>query len=298
MWLSDFRAQFGLELETLGYFIRKEGLKRHPPLRVSDELLYLLENFGNFRTVPKLADLIAEVCGATAEQRDALVLEKYRGTWKPKEGKAGPHPSFPGQCKHFRENPPSTQGYGYAHPKGKALGEGPYREQMDGRAVVKVNRYATELARYRTGHDAAVQNCVTENQVTRRCHHRYQSDEFKLAGYTFRFAREWDAMTEAQRRADIARLNGVTTNRRGDGSARMVTVVDRAGNLWHYDSVAKAAEATGIPFHVMNKRLRRAEEANKLAAALEGIKFTYTTLWDGLTPEDQERVRRMGKDVG
>lgn len=279
MWLTDFRAQFGLELETLGYYIRKEGLKSHPPLRVSDELLYMLENFGNFRTVPKLADLIAEVCGATAEQRDQLVLEKHRGTWKPKEGAGKPWLKAA------------------VTPKGSNT-KGPARAETDARAVVKVNRYATELARYRTGHDAAVQNCVTENQVTRRCHHRYQSDEFKLAGYTFRFAREWDAMTEAQRRADVARLNGVKKKCRGEGSARMVTVLDKTGNLWHYDSVAKAAAATGIPFHVMNKRLRRAEEANKLTAALDGIKFTYTTLWDGLTPEDQERVRRMGKEVG
>ena len=108
MWLTDFRAQHGLDLGTLGYCIRVEGLRRNPPLRVSDQLLYMLERLEGFRTVPKLADLIAEVCGATAGQRDALVLERYRGTWTPKEG-AGGNDLF----RHGFAVPPSPKGEGW-----------------------------------------------------------------------------------------------------------------------------------------------------------------------------------------
>ena len=281
MWLNEFRARFGIELDQLGAQIRRIGARMDPPLRVSDELLYRLETIKGFKTVPKLADLIAEACGATALQRDELVLEQFRGTWKPrgrrKVAVVAPAPQP-------KPKPPAP----VAPRTGRAI--------PDARTVVKVDRTGRELARYRSCNYAAVQNCVTENQVTRRCHRAYSTDEFKHMGYTFRFAAEWDRMGPEQRRADVCRLNGVVGRRGGTASARMVTVVDRGGNIFHYDSVDMAATATGIPFHMMEKRLRIIEQERRPAAMLYGFKFTYTTLWDCLDRQQREQVRRMRED--
>lgn len=64
MWITEYREQYGLELEQLGTMIRRAGRRKDPELWVSDTLLYRLETDPNFRTVPKLADLIAEPFGA------------------------------------------------------------------------------------------------------------------------------------------------------------------------------------------------------------------------------------------
>lgn len=282
MWITDFRERYGLELEELGLQIRKIGAKRNPPLRVSDELLYKLETLKGFKTVPKLANLIAEACGATARQRDELVLDEYKGLWTPQ----GRRMIFAvgSAVKKPAPKPPAPR------PTGRAL--------PDARMVVKVDRTGRELGRYRSCNYAAVHNCVTQNQVTRRCHRAYKTDEFKMLGYTFRFAEEWDAMDMNQRRADISRLSGVVGRRGGTAAAKMVTVVDRGGNIFHYDSIDMAAALTGIHYSAMKKRMEAAEARKQPAAVMNGFKFTYTTRWDCLSREEREQVRRMGIDEG
>ena len=184
MWITDYREQYRLELSQLGALIRRAGRRKEPQLRVSDVLLERLETEPSFRTVPALADLIAEACGATAKQRDALVLEKYRGTWKPTRVK----PEIEHRAAAAPIQAPAQRG-------AKGLTHGGRSKFANAREVVKLNRAGVELGRYRSCNYAAVQNGITESRVTDRCHRGYKSDEFKYMGFTFRFAEEWDKMS-------------------------------------------------------------------------------------------------------
>ena len=180
MWLEDFRRAHGLTLEELGAHIRRQGKKRHPPITVSDTLLERLEGEPKFRTVPAIADLIAEACGATAEQRDRLVLEKHRGTWKPKPGRK---PAL--KLKAPVEEEPEMENDGTSRP------------------VVAVDRAGFVVFRFVSVKNAAARCGTSPHAVYERCLRRLVNNEFSKLGFTFRYAEEWDDMTEAQRRARL-----------------------------------------------------------------------------------------------
>lgn len=197
MWLEDFRWAHGLTLEELGAYIRRLGRKKHPEITVSDILLERLEGEPKFRTVPAIADLIAEACGATAQQRDRLVLEKDRGTWKPKPGrKPTPKP------KAAPVEEPEPKNYGHHHP------------------VVAVDRAGFAVMRFAGVKNAAARCGVSHKMVYSRCLRQLGRDEFRALGFTFRYAEEWDRMTDAERRADVAgRRTGETGETTGTSSA-------------------------------------------------------------------------------
>lgn len=277
MWLSDFRKQFGLELEALGYYIRQEGGKRNPPLRVSDELLYKLEHLKGFRTVPKLANLIAEVCGATAEQRDQLVLEQYRGTWKPKAGPrvqatmAAPAPS-PYSPREGR--------------KGLTAAEGRRKP------VVCVDRLGDVLARYVSIENAAAETGLSRDAIADRVSRKITANEFQLCGTTFRFEEEWKAMGPQQRIKDAQRtLNGRSIV--GMCRARPVTVITPKGQVLQFNSVLAAATATGqVPGSVatrcqMNRPMRNGN--------LGGNLYLYTDKWNAMSAEARAGLVNGGR---
>ena len=197
MWIEDFRRAHGLTLEDLGAYIRRLGGKRHPPIKVSDTLLERLEGEPKFRTVPAIADLIAEACGATAQQRDRLVLEKDLGTWKPRPGrKPTPKPKAP------VEEEPEPKNDGHHHP------------------VVAVDRAGFAVMRFAGVKNAAARCGVSHKMVYSRCLRQLGRDEFRALGFTFRYAEEWDRMTDAERRADMAgRRTGETGETTGTSSA-------------------------------------------------------------------------------
>ena len=267
MWITEFRERFGIGLEQLGMQIRRLGAKRNPPLRVSDTLLEQLERDPRFKTVPALADLIAEACAATAAQRDELVLKEYRGTWKPPK----------------RNKPAVVAGRPIKAAKPSEAGRPPANGAA--RGVVKVDRYGAEVGRYRGCGAAARENLIEPRQVTARCHREYRTDEFKAHGYTFRFADEWDAMTEAQRREDVERLNGVSGTRGGHTSSRMMTVIDKHNHVNHYASMKEAAKAIGATYSVMYYRMDQAERRRQPMATYNGMVFMYTSVWDSLGME-------------
>lgn len=267
MWLTDYRKQFGLELETLGYYIRQEGGKRNPPLRVSDELLYKLEHLKGFRTVQKLADLIAEVCGATAEQRDQLVLERYRGTWKPKAGARA-------QATMAAPAPPIQKPR--EGRKGLTAAEGRRKP------VVCVDRLGDVLARYDSIENAAAMTGLSRDAIADRVSRKIAANEFQLCGTTFRFEEEWKAMGPQQRIKDAQRtLNGRSIN--GMCRARPVTVITPKGQVLQYNSVLAAATATAqVPGSVatrcqMNRPMRNGN--------LGGNLYLYTDKWNAMSAE-------------
>jgi hypothetical protein len=282
MWITEFRERYGLTLAQLGALIRRAGRRKDPVLRVSDTLLYMLETDLKCRTVPKLADLIAEACGATARQRDALVLPKYRGTWKPTRVKP-----------ELARKPPATPTE-EPEPSKRGLIHGGANPFPGAREVVKLDRQSKVVDRYRSCNFAAVQNSIREDQVTSRCHRRCKSDEFRLIGYTFRFAAEWDRMTEADRWLDLHRLDGAKPGRGGTHGAHMVTVVDRHQHATTYDSIRAASEATGIPYYMLQHHLFEAQAKPLPIAIMNGLRIMFTTAWDNLTEADWEKFWRLG----
>lgn len=277
MWLSDFRKQFGLELETLGYYIRQEGQKRDPALRVSDELLYKLETLEGFRTVPKLADLIAEVCGATAEQRDQLVLEQYRGTWKPKKGaRAQPTMAAPA---------PPLQ-------KPREGRKGPTAAEARRKPVVCVDRLGDVLARYVSIENAAAETGLSRDAIAVRVSRKITANEFQLCGTTFRFEEEWKTMGPQQRIKDAQRtMNGRSIN--GMCRARPVTVITPKGQVLQYNSVLAAATATGQePGSVATRCQMNTPMRNR---NLGGNLYLYTEKWNAMSAEARAGLVNGGR---
>lgn len=289
MWLTDYRAQYGLTLEQLGSMIRRAGRRKDPELWCSDLLLYRLETDPKFRTVPKLADLIAEVCGATAQQRDELVLERYRGKWKPprrrKQVKAAPY-----EKPKAVEPPKKTRCPAEFVPQKPAL--------KVAHEVVRLNRDGQELGRYASVSRASLNSLATSDQIISRCARRYTLDEFKAFGYTFRYAEEWDCMTEDERRKDLARTDNIKGDRGGNRRSQMVTVIDSKGHAVDYDNVAIAAVNVGLGYAAAYKRLRRAQDRPIHADRTKGLTLMYTRDWLDLTPEERDLIWREDVELG
>lgn len=289
MWITDLRAQYGIDLEQLGMQIRRLGAKQDPPLRVSDILLYRLETDPKFRTVPKLADLIAEACGATAQQRDALVLEKYRGTWKPPRRRKAVK-AVPYEKSSAVEPPKKTRCDAKPVPQKPAL--------KVAHEVVRLNREGEELGRYASVSRAAINTKATSDQIISRCMRRYTLDEFKSYGYTYRYAEEWDRMSGTERAADLHRNDGVRGTRGGGRNNRMVTVIDRGGHTVNYESVGIAAANVGLTYAAAIKRLRKAQDRPIHADRYKDLTIMYTSDWEALTPEAQRQIWRHEVELG
>lgn len=181
-WIEAYRRRMCMEARELAELAG-----------VTESLIYILENQAKAVTHPLLANRIAEVCGASAEQRDMIVAAKHRGTWKPgpKRTWARPRP----QPKPEPEPPPPPREI----PKGTGQ-----RGGLNKRAVVKLDRFGRVLARYEGVLYAARLEQISPSVVFRRCGREINSDEFRPHGCTWRYADEWDAMSPGQRAADLA----------------------------------------------------------------------------------------------
>lgn len=316
MWITEYREEHGLSLEALGKAMRRAGAKLEPPVKVSDILLERLELEPKFRTVPRIADLIADVCGATAEQRDELVLEQYKGTWKPSKRV---------KSLEFRVERKKTGGTEEDQDK-------PSRAENSRRPVVAVDRAGFALFRFASVHNAAARCGVTHKAVYPRCMRRLGRDEFALLGFTFRYADEWDAMTDAQRRADVQGTSSVSAGaltpvhgpagpisresvHRADSRAldaptgeglgeategtsstlppvptrinrhyqRRVVAADGAGlEAGRWDSVSAATEATGVARSMISMSITGKRKGSPFIRGT-GLAFVAAEKWDGMT---------------
>ncbi len=282
MWITEYREKYGLTVAQLGAMIRRAGRRKDPELWVSDILLERLEREPNFRTVPKLADLIAEACGATARQRDALVLEKHRGTWKRSRAKP--------EIERRRNQPPEPKPTRAQGPEAAVARIPP----AGSRAVVKIDRNGEELGRFRSCGVAGATLGISDRLVAERCNRRYRFDEFTSFGYTFRFAEDWDRMTEAQRQADIARNAGKRAPRGGTHGAQMVTVIGRHGQIRDFDSIKEAAEACKVGYALLQRMLFMTWSRALPVAEIDGVRFAYTAKWDEL--DAKVKARMLGRD--
>lgn len=280
MWITEYRERHGLTLEQLGAMIRRAGRRKEPELRVSDILLERLETEPNFRTVPRLADLIAEACGATARQRDKLVLEQYRGTWKPTR--------IMPEIERKRNQIPAPAPAPGPEQRPEAVVD--RRPPANSRAVVKINRQGVELERYRSCGYAGDLCGFGEKLVAARCHRRYRFDEFNTFGYTFRFADEWDGMSPTDRQADIARNMGKKAPRGGTHGAQMVTAIGRHGQVRDYDSIKEAATACKVGYALLQRLLYMTWEHAFPVAEIDGMRFVFTDRWDAMDESARARV--------
>ena len=176
MWIEDYREANGLELDDFARRVNIVGKKMTPRLvcTVSDTLIHILERSKNPRTHPRIADAIATTCGATAEQRDSIVDEKWRGTWEP-------------MCitdlTTDNANVEKEYKVGYEHP------------------VVMVDENAHIVKRYRSLTAAENHTGVSLDMIRGRCRRQVKCE--MIEGYTFRYASEWEDMTMMERLKDI-----------------------------------------------------------------------------------------------
>ena len=289
MWITDFREAHGLTLEELGRAIRYLGGKKHPPMRVSDILLENLETKKNYRTVPALADLIAEACGATAQQRDELVLEQYRGTWTPTgkgavakamaAAKAGRTVTKSATVSHENTGPVVKKTRAVAEARGVPKTSGPIRP------VVTIDRDGNVLRRFGTVQAAAVYTGQGKEFVRNRCRGLMIGDEYAGAGVTYRYADEWDAMTPEQR-WEAARIAGMVDKELMGLKLQPVVAIDKSGQAWRYESIKAAARATGDSKPVICQRLNGASSKRTIYSR-HGYAYRRAEEWDRMT--EQER---------
>lgn len=315
MFITNFRRAHDLTVEELGFYIRGIGARMDPPLRVSDILLENLEVKRGYKTVPALANLIAEACRATPAQRDTIVLKKYRGTWKP-SGK--PLPRLPRKIRAER-TPTPDKGHGDGSCclglTASATHEA-YRNAVAGHKTEEPSPCPTHKPKRRPGpagsevyaidaagnilrkHPSVLNAATCHGRATvfayKRASGRINGNEFIPDGVTFRYAAQWDAMTPAQRRADVERARRPFNPARIhsghiQGKAQQVVVIDRQGReVGRFDSVREAWKATGRGVSYPNICDRCKGGRFKGPFARNGLAYRCAEEWDEMT-EAQKR---------
>ena len=209
MWIDEFRREHGMDVDEFARRVRMLGARKYKkdrgrsfPVGCSSDLVYRLEMAAKPRTHPNIADLIAEACGATAEQRDSIVDPMHRGTW-----------SGDGVPKILDYVPVAF----------RAKANETEKKYVKGREIVRIDRGGNVTGRFVSLVQAAEENHVSIDVVEMRVK-RYISGEFDFRGFSFRYADEWDRYSQERRRADMewALLHGKKPrNRRtkkGDGN--------------------------------------------------------------------------------
>lgn len=269
MWLTDFREEHGLDIHELAVLIRRYGAKKRPPKSVSERLLWLLEVDPDFVTVPGLANLIAEACGATGKQRDELVLPKYKGTWKQRE-RAGNAPILEMIRRSTREQ--------------AALSDNRCRP------VLLITRDGVAVRRFEGANNAARHCGCCPEAVLNRCNRRVVSWEFGIVkGFTWRWADEWDTMNNEQRLIDIRRTIDLELSKRGGSHfVRPVVGVGRDGTVKEYKSVTEAAFDVGVSAGSVSQYLGRRKRA-----PFSGMVYVKLTEWMEMSPEARAKLAKI-----
>ena len=216
-WIEKFRREYrrqdggtGISQEEMAKLVRKCKIGKKQ-VGCSWQLIDILECGGI--TAPGIAAMIVKVCGGTAEQFDSIVDEIWRGKWKPGM-KADfyykiaeePHefvcaPKEPKKEKPKVEKPkePKKEKPKVEKPKEKK----PHEDKC--KSVVQIGRDGIEIMRFASVNEAARHANVNISSVSQRCNRiiSEKTDEFKMAKCTWRFAEDWDKMTENQRAEEM-----------------------------------------------------------------------------------------------
>jgi len=186
----------------------------------------------DFITGAALANRIAQATGATADQRDMLVNPIHHGEWKPDRRK---------------RRLAKIAASGAREPAAKA-GEG---ESF--RAIVMIDTTGRELKRFAGMAEARVYGDRNYIGITNRCDRKLApgTDEFLPHGTTYRWADEWDGLTDAEKQADIQNQTLMEKRRQLRESVRKEYV-------WKGKShtVAEWARIANLPEETLRKRLK------------------------------------------
>lgn len=192
MWIQEFREKNELSVHQFGNLVRRRCERAKLAGRISDGLIENLEGIRGYVTHPRFANVIAEVCGATAEQRDSIVAEPRRGKWKP--GRRGA--AAEAELERARANPwrtlPAVKPTQPAKEKSLPV-EDPDAERQGGapkKPVLQIDRSGKVLARFDSLKDAAKATGLSTPAIAERCLRRLKGNEFKRYGFTFRWSEE------------------------------------------------------------------------------------------------------------
>jgi ribosome-binding protein aMBF1 (putative translation factor) len=271
-WIEEARTARGLTRSELAEICR-----------ISETLVYILEEWTAAVTHPKLASRIALALGATAEQRDAIVNEIHRGKWTPKadSGWAKRMEKYLAAKAALRraeaDADARARAYDFTHPHGS-----PRR-----RPIVAVNRQGREVARYDCIAICSEKEGLSDPSIRQRCNRKMLGGEFvRDRAATYRWADEWDKMTEAQRAADVrAGDRHYQRHRVMQGVGRAVVYLTKDGTeITRFDSIKMAGKLTGWALSKINRRAHR-----KLEHEFRFIDttFRYADEWDRMTPEQR-----------
>ena len=184
-WIEKFRREnigpkrAGSEREEFYSRAALAGCVRNAGAGCSAALIEILEAGGTTR--PGIAGKIAEICGATARQRDMIVPKKYRGTWTPPDkGKAF---KYAAEAEHAKKGTLSP----------------------NARPVVQISINGEVLARFDSIEEAAQRMGCLPKSVRTRCRRKLneQTNEFISFDCTWRFRDEWDGMSDEEKMEDI-----------------------------------------------------------------------------------------------
>lgn len=179
-WLEKFRREYVRKDGGVG-ISREEfaGMVKLKYGNCSAQLIAIIEGGGI--THPRIANQIAVVTGASAARRDKMVHKNYRGGWEP------PRPKR--RSEHRKPTPPL------------AIDVIP----DNARRVVAIDISGKEIGRFESEREAADAAGCTQTTVSNRCRRSIaaRTGEFGVYSCTWRFAEEWDAMSEFARAADI-----------------------------------------------------------------------------------------------
>ena len=177
MWIRDWREAHGMELDDFARAVNRYGHERMKPrltCYITDYLVHMIE-VGAI-THPRIANAIAEYCGATAEQRDMLVNEEHRGEWKP-----GQH-----EVRYVKKSASRFNNC-----------------QNGAKPVVKVDVNGEVIASYESLNAASRYERLCEDNIRDRCKRRARREMTADAPYTFRYQSEWLTMSMEERMRDI-----------------------------------------------------------------------------------------------
>lgn len=277
-WIEEYRRSVGM---TRGQFARAITARLgRGQLRVSETLIYILEVHQHPYTHPRLMQIIAHACGATKAQRDQFIAKQhrdlpYRETAAAVTAKeAHPWRSFPGA---------TTQ------KAVKSAAQHVRKCLANCRAVVLINCRGDVVSRVESLDRAAEALGVGVDTAGERCRGKVVVEFSRTRHLTCRYADEWDAMTETERREMIARA----VERSGNfiWAAREVVVIDEHGNeRGRYGSTYIAADAEFVSQRTVVYHCRR-KAKNEFHGQLD-VTFRYADEWDAMTPE--QRLKDVG----
>lgn len=195
MWIEEYRSSFDLTREALGKLAGCSG-----------QLIYILERGGI--THPRIADRIASICNVGRDERNSIVDgAHWRQGWRqiPKCRAKGEKAEKAYFLRLARKKIEAEKRQSISQANGGQLSpEGQPNSQAEGKQnqteVCAINRLGQIIGRYPDCEAAAKPYAVKRITVLRRCEHKIgaHTDEY-LGGVTFRYAAEWDRLSDAER---------------------------------------------------------------------------------------------------